>query len=708
VELAPVNDPRQVAGAVVSALELPGRGPAQEVVIAWLAARRALLVLDNCEHLVEACAEFCQAALGGCPELTIMATSREALGVAGEAHWPVSSLRASDAVRLFEARAVLVRPGFKVAAPNLEAVTEICERLDRLPLAIELAAARVGMMTEQEILIQLSDRFRLLTGGSRTAPERLQAMSAAIDWSYRLLAEDEALVFRRLSVFRGGFTLESAEAVCADGMTPSVLDLIAGLVQKSMVAVEQAKGSGSRYQLLESQLAYGEGRLRQAGELELIRRRHYEYFRAGLSAKTISHAGPRTLGGPRPGFAEAQWIARESANLWAAMSWARNNADDLGLGLAADLAGTRFGDLGRMRSLLEELLSRSPAKGLARVDALREASAVAYWQGAYESALVHARAGLVPARDLGDLEEAAQALHWAGQAHQGRGELDKAAEIYAEATSLLRDSGNHRLVNFIRENIAGLAVWRGDCARAREILADCLATARAQGDVVRTAYELDVLAWAQRGLNEPQAAAASWKEALSIQQGLTNQLGMINCLEGLSCVAEVLGDDRRAVRLAAAATRISGEMSYRDLPWMLGQVEDSLRQSRARLGARGSEEAWKQGWSMSLNQAIDHALAEGEPKTEVEAGPLSRREREVAKLVAAGMTNRQIAERLFIAERSAEGHVARIRNKLGVRSRTGVATWAVERGLISAQTAAEPGLTKKRGTHNGPPSIQRP
>src|ERR1700693_5151698 len=156
VQLAPVNDPRQVAGAVSSALELPGRGPAQDVVTALLSARRALLVLDNCEHLLIACADFCQAALERCPELTVMTTSRQALGVPGEAQWPVSSLRVSDAVHLFEARAALVRPDFKVAASNLAVVTEVCERLDRLPLAIELAAARAGMMTEQEILSQLA------------------------------------------------------------------------------------------------------------------------------------------------------------------------------------------------------------------------------------------------------------------------------------------------------------------------------------------------------------------------------------------------------------------------------------------------------------------------------------------------------------------------------------------------------------------------
>jgi non-specific serine/threonine protein kinase len=707
VELTPVNDPRQVAGAVVSALDLPGRGSAQEMVIAWLVARHALLVLDNCEHLVKACAEFCQATLERCPELTVIATSREALGVPGEAHWPVSSLRASDALRLFEARAALVRPGFKVAASNLDPVAEICERLDRLPLAIELAAARIGMMTEQEILSQLSDRFRLLTGGGRSAPARLQAMSAAIDWSYRLLIEDEALLFRRLSVFRGGFTLESAQAVCADGMTTSLLDLIAGLVKKSMVVAEQTEGSGSRYRLLESQLAFAEDRLREAAELELIRRRHYEYFSGCLSAKTTSHAGPRAVAGLRPGFAEAQWIARESGNLWTAMAWARNNAGDLGLGLAADLAGTRIGNLAQMRSLLEDLLHRSPAKVLARVDALHEASTVAYWQGDYEAAIVHAEAGIALARDLGDIEGVARALHAAGCAHEGLGELATAAEVFDEAEFLLRDSSNHRLIDFIRYAIADLAVQREDCDMAREILARCLITARAEGDVSRTAYLLDCLGWAQRGLNEPEAAAASWKEALSMQRGLRNQLGVINCLEGLSCAAEVRGDDRRAVRLAAAATRISGEMSYRDLPWLLGQLQYSLSQSRARLGARGGEKAWTEGWSMSLDRAADYALGESESEAVVDAGPLSRREREVAKLVAAGMTNRQIGERLFMSWRTAGGHVERIRNKLGVRSRTEVATWAVERGLMADHVAAEPGPGRREGPATGRPPSPR-
>lgn len=703
VELSPVEDPRRVAGAVVSALELPGQGRAEDVVIAWLVAKRALLILDNCEHLLSACAEFSQLALERCPQLTLVATSREPLGVPGEAQWPVSSMRASDAVRLFAARATLVRPDFNVGAPNADLVAQICERIDHLPLAIELAAARMGVMTEQEILTQLIDRFQLLTGGHRTAPDRQRAMSATIDWSYRLLTEGEALLFRRLSVFRGGFDFESVQEICGVGIAGGVLDSLAGLVQKSMLVAERADNASTRYRLLESHLAYAEDRLRETGESETIRRRHYEYFLQGIVARSRNPA----LAQPPPGLAESQWIARESGNLWAAMWWARNNVEDLGLTLAAHLAFITFGDVAQARSLLADLLDRSPERGVARVYALRSAAALAMWQGDAEAAVQASEAALILARELGDLEVLAYALTVAAVTHEVRGEIDAAIEMYTEASRHLRGSGNRPLVTQIRTNLGWLGVERGDFIAARDLLVESVVTSRVEGDLLLNASGLNGLAWAHLGLHDQQKANDSFKDALTIARNFRDYPELISGLNGLVCAAGASGNDARALRLAAGAGRLSGETLIKSEPWPELQAEESLRQSRSRLGTRKSEAAWKEGWSMSLDRLMDYALGESETETRDDTGPLSRRERDVAKLVAEGMTNRQIGERLFISSRTVDGHVERIRSKLGVRSRTEVATWAVEHGLSSDRTASEPIMSRKRGSPQQAPPKQQ-
>src|SRR5256885_1434301 len=609
---------------------------------------------------------------------------------------------AGEAIELFEERARLAAPEFKVDASNREPIAEICEHLDRLPLAIELAAARINMMTERDILSQLSQRFRLLSGGSRSDPERLQSMNAAIDWSYRLLTEEEAMLFRRLSVFRGGFTLESAEAVCSDGVTKTVLDLLTSLVQKSMVVAERTNGSGGRCRLLESQIAYGEDRLREAGELEVIRQRHYAYFRDCFATRSpVNRARPKA--DPPTGFAEAQWIARESGNLMASIAWIRNSPDDSALSLAADLAGSWYGDTTPIRSLLEELLARPSMKGPARVQGLYFASWLATNQGDYEAAAGLAEGCLALARDLGDNEMMARAMIAASQALQGRGELAAAAAMCEEAILVLKNSSNHGLVGVARQAIAEVALQRGDCGTAWGILVECVSAARAKGDVRRTAAHLHTLAWAQRCCNEPEAAAASWKESVSTFDLLKHQVGIVCGLDGLSCVAEGRGDDTRARRLAAAAARMSDEMSFRYDPWYMGQIEASRRRSQSRLGLRKSEDAWTQGWSMSLDQAIDYALGEGEPETVIDANPLSRRESEVAKLVAAGMSNRRIGERLYLSERTVEGHVERIRNKLGARPRTGGPTWTSGRGLLVGPTP-QLAVAPRRRAHDGLPS----
>jgi non-specific serine/threonine protein kinase len=691
VELAALTDPGQVPAAVVAAMELPGRGAALDVVTAWLAGKRALLVLDNCEHLVAACASFCKATLERCGEVTVIVTSQEALGVPGEANWPLLPMRAPEAVTLFETRARLIVPGFKVAAPNRESVSEICDKLDGLPLAIEMAAARMGLMTEQELLANLSQSLRLLTTGARTAPERQQTMVAAIDWSHRLLTEGEARLFRRLAVFRAGFTMESAQAVCADA-GKSIFEELTGLVQKSMVMAERIEGAGTRYRLLEAQLAYAEEKLRDAGELDTVHKRHYEYFLDGILTRTEAWG---YLSEIPFGVAEEEWKAREWANLQAALGWARSGAEDMGLQLAPRMAlgpglssrvlvpGTGPGDRNQPTAVLADLLEHSPRQGVVRVDALGTVAWLAIMNGDYEGALSPAEAALAMARDLDDVETLLCALILMVLVHQGLNNAAAEAEFVSEATSLLSSPINKRVRNSWRHESGIRAGHRGESKAAVEILSECIAFSRSIKDVSAVAIELESLAAVQLDMGDLAAAKQSLTESFTLSRELKDRWNILYCLQGLSWVASASADDRRALRLAGAAKRASDEWS---LSWdpgaeRLERFGTALEQSRTRLGSRKSQQAWTEGTAMSLDRAIEYALSPHEPEAIGGAGTLSRREREVVGLVAAGMTNREIAKRLFIAERTAEGHVERIRNKLSARSRTEVATWAIEQRL---------------------------
>src|SRR6202171_333405 len=558
MELSATDD---VSGSVVAPLQLPGRGPAQDVIASWLAARKALLVLDNCEHLVADAAASSQRVLDRCPQLSIIATSREPLGVPGEARWPVAPLRDPDMLLLFESRARLVAPKFKVAGPNLEHVTQICERLDRLPLAIEMAAARIDVMSEQELLGNLNDRFRLLTSGSRTVPERQQTMAAAIDWSYRLLSEGEVRLFRRLSIFQGGFTPEGVQAVCADEADSNLMGLLGALVQKSMVVADRLDDGSTRFRLMESHHAYALERLREADELQLMNKRHYEYY-VGFSSRTSPARGPK-YEGPSAGVAEQRSKARESANLWAALMWAKDHTDDRGLSLAFEVTASYFSDHARGTALLLDLLGDSddsPAVDL-RARALVVAALRLSRQGDDETSKSLAARGVNLARRQPDPELLAYVLHIAGNVYSAGGELDTAVDLCTEAVTLLKGSSNLRLTMAVKNALALLAVERADYAWARDLLTECVAYGRAAGNTARMAPHLESLANAQLGLGDVPAATASWTEALSIFRDLNDPFGTIWCLGGLALVAAAHENHERSLRLAASVDRISREWS---------------------------------------------------------------------------------------------------------------------------------------------------
>jgi predicted ATPase/class 3 adenylate cyclase/DNA-binding CsgD family transcriptional regulator len=662
IELAGADD---AADALLSTLELPGRGAALDVVSSWLAGKRALLLLDNCEHMVVACAKVCQALLQRSSSLTILATSREPLGLTGEVLWPLASLEDADALRLFEARARLVRPNYEAPAQR-QTISEICQQLDRLPLAIEMAAARLDVMSERELLTNLNDRFRVLASRTRTAHERQQTMAATIDWSHRLLTAEEVQLFRRLAVFQGGFNFEAAEAVCGEPGGSDLLEVLTGLVQKSMLLAERF-GEGTRYRLLESHHAYAAEKLREGGELASTSRRHYEHYMAWLQRSV-----------------QAKAKARESANLWSALAWARENLPDMGLELAIKVAEFEYTDQARAGALLLTLLERFKGDEPTRVKALNLAARLASRQADYVKSRTLADLSVAAARALKDPQLLAHTLAGAGVVYQAGDDLVTAARMYEEALALLKGPGDQRLAIEVQNQAAVLATEQGRLDEAHAMLKRCIDYSRSEGEDVLTARYLESFANVELGLNDVDAASSHWREALWIFRELNDPFGTIWCIGGLALVASARGDHERALRLTAVVDRMSREWSLSAWPGRIRQLDEARARARTALGVRKADSAWQEGLSMTAARALDYSLGEGTaPSAQVEAGPLSRREREVAAMVAAGMTNKQIAERLFIAERTAEGHVERIRNKLDVRSRTEVATWAVAHGVAS-------------------------
>ena len=645
-----------VASAFVASAKLPGQGRPIDVATSWISTRQMLLVLDNCEQMIEASAEFCDAAIAACPNLTVLATSREPVRVPGEARWPLAALSAGEAVELFEARAQLLQPDFSAGAQR-DTIAHICERLDRLPLAIEMAASRLDVMSESEVLANLNDRFRILASGSRTAPSRQQTMRATIDWSHRLLSENEQQLFRRLAVFQGGFTIDAAETVCFDAREASAFELLTSLIQKSMVVADRLSDGSMRYRLLESHHAFAAEKLDQSGERDALSLRHYRYF--------ADHGVP----------------APESANAWSAIEWARGHTDEMGLDLAVQVAESEFTDSSRTQAVLLDLLDRSPAGGSVRARGQNIAARLAGMHGDFATAGSLATQSLTLAREIGDPALLAGIVSGAGMVSHGRGELDLARDLYSEALGLLDGSKDRRLTTEVSNCLGVLAVERGDYMGAESILSECVARSRADKDSFGVARHLESLANARLRLGDVDGAAEAWRESLTIFRDLNDPFGTIWCLGGLALVAASRGDHERTLRLSAVVSSMSRTWSLSTGPTREELLKRAGARARTRLGARQAREAVSAGEAMTTLSAIDYALAEPAAGTPVDMGPLSRREREVVRLIAAGLTNRDIAKRLFITERTAEGHVERIRNKLGFRSRTEIAAWAVERGL---------------------------
>src|SRR5215469_16699711 len=477
VDLAPLTDAAVVAVAVARALGLSDEAgqPALESVAGFIGARRALVALDNCEHLLEPCAVLAEDLLRACPGLVILATSREPVGVAGEATWRVPSLPlATEAVALFADRAQRARPGFAITAENGEAVAEICRRLDGIPLAIELAAARLRAFSPAEVAAGLHDRFRLLTGGSRTAVRRQQTLRASVDWSHALLTEPERILFRRLASFAGGFDLEAAQVVGAgDGLDRhQVLDQLALLVDKSLVAAEESQAA-TRYRLLETIRQYAAEKLGDSGEAGQVRTRHRDHY-AAMAAR---------LGQPKDGNPR-RLIRRLEAdidNLRAAFGWSLELSDvETALRLTSSL---QLLWLGRCRMLeglawfdavlVAQPATAEPIAAEVRARALANAAVLADWTGTPR--LTQAEEAVALARELGDPALLGRALLGAGYS---AGILAEAGRPYfAEAIALAREAGDEWTLTQILGRQGMAALISGDLSAGRAASEEGLALA---------------------------------------------------------------------------------------------------------------------------------------------------------------------------------------------------------------------------------------
>ena len=633
VDLAALNDPALLPRHVSIALGLceePERPPL-DTLAERLGPLSLLLVLDNCEHLVAACATLAHALLARCPELRILATSREALGIAAETAWlvppltlptPDAALTAdaaahSEAVQLFEGRARAVQPGFRLTDQNAPAVAQICRRLDGIPLAIELAAARARVLAPEQIARRLDDVFLLLTRGSRTAVPRHRTLREAIDWSHALLDEREQKLFRRLAVFLGGFTLEAAEQVSAAMAEEAdeVLDLLSALVDKSLVRAE-ASLDEARFALLETVRQYAAEKLREAGEEEALRRRHAECFLA--LAET---AEPHILGGTR-GTEWMDRLERDHGNLRAAAEWCRERDErgEVELRLCAALLWFDFamGLFQEPRQRLADALSRGGAVApRVRGRALTALGYQAIWQGdlgAVAPALGEA-VGLL--RDAGDPTSLAFALTGLGTVVGLGGDGPAAHALFDEAQAALGGEEGcscggypvHFLYAFASYWRGAVAHALGDAKLARESYRQAIAVARRMDDHPTIAHPLAGLGRVMAQEGDLAGARACLAESLPLHAARDDRWGIVQVFEGAVVVAVESGELERAATLLGASDAIR-EASGIHLPPHEQEGRAGLAERiRARLGDEALRRARSRGREMTIPDAVAEAHA---------------------------------------------------------------------------------------------------
>ncbi len=619
MDLTPLSDPETVPTQVAVALGAHERLDAgtAEALVAVIGQRNLLLVLDNCEHLVDAAAGLAEALLRGCPRLSIVATSREALGVPGETAWLVPPLVSAEAAQLFVERARAVQPGFAETPGNAGAVAEICRRLDGIPLAIELAAARVRALTPQQIAERLDDAFRLLSSGSRTARPRHRTLRGAIDWSHDLLAPREQVLLRRLAVFAGGFSLDAAEAVCTGGeLEPEdILDGVAALVDKSLVLLEAAEDD-ARYRLLETVRQYGLERLTAAGELEDLRARHAAWYLAAAEADAphlVGGAGPRQL----------TRLDADAGNFQAVAEWAGERPERattaLRLGYALHWYWFARGLFREGRHQLRAALDQPappdlPELELRRGQALIALGHILLWQGdaatvrpAMEEAVRLLRAG----RHRTSL---AYALNGLGAAHLVEGDPVSAAGPLREALALIRPDPPSVMQAIVLYWTGRSAQMRGEFAAAEEAFLEAEQIGRALPHRHAIAHPLARRASLAAEQGELREAFELYAESLELHHETDDRWGLAGALEGMGGVLVRVGRHDRGTRFIAAAHALRERIGTPRSPPEEAAVEAHLAAARAALGP-AFEAVWTEGHGLAPDEAVRLALADAAPRT---------------------------------------------------------------------------------------------
>jgi predicted ATPase/DNA-binding CsgD family transcriptional regulator len=730
-ELAPVRDPAQVAAVVAAALRIPERPgtPLADTLARALAGQHLLLVLDNCEHMLGAVAQLCAGLLAACDDVRVLATSREPLAAAGEARYRLAPLTLPapdgtagngrpESVALFADRARRADARFALDGQAGPAVARLVARLDGMPLAIELAAARVETLGVAQLLDRIEDRFALLTGGDRLAADRQRSLAATVAWSYHLLTEDERRVFRAVSVFPAGFTLEGAAAVAGPDAGPVVLRL----VDCSLLVPPRAGPDGrSRYAMLETLRAYGAGLLAENGEQDQA---------AAALARYALRVAKQAAAGWRSGDDEpaaARWLDAEDATMRQALAWAvahdpamtlrlavalawwwllrgrltgeyrllsqaashteagsdRWCAAQIWLGSMAQLSGDLAAALGHFTAVCDAAASRAPSMALTR--ALSNRSSVLLMTGRAAEAADDARLAVDLAREIGDRAGELMALGNLSFSVSYAGDHDEAVRLARQAVQMTEGvpGGIARHGSSV---LAAALAGAGDLAEAERVGAAGLAQARDAGDLWNQSALLPRIVDMDLRAGRTGDAAAHLREGLLLVVRTGTWFQLLLYVSQCGDLCDATGRVAEALTLWAVCAVIDQREGVAYPTWFETRREEQVRKARQALGPARARAAEDRGAAMSLANATEYALlltAPGpQPATTAGVAQLSARERELVTLVAQGRTNAQIAAELYISVRTVASHLDRIRDKTGCRRRTDLTRLALGAHLV--------------------------